>query len=369
MHKITVLMPVYNGSRYLRQAIESILCQTRSDFEFLIINDGSNDNSRDIILSFDDPRIRLVDNPSNIGLTKSLNRGLQLARTEYIARQDADDISYPERLERQVKFLDEYPDVALLGTRARAIDENGKPRKVNLLRIPLGLLAIRWYLIFQNAFIHSSVVFRRSIVWEQLGGYDVSFVKAQDYELWSRTTQSYKVENLLDVLLDHRFEYGSTVSSSPLPIPAEEEIAFNNLKVFLEYQNVPVQWADYINHFRRKDPFAQDTDWRRVSGMFEQIYTRYCDLNPKANRDQDIRNHLAGSLYWLAYYTAPFNRLVSLRSYIQARKIGAKDHRSPALAKYIALWCLGARTRCAYNHLRNFSKKNAVSKWTKKEIS
>ena len=235
MHKLTVLMPVYNGQRFLREAIESILVQTLSDFEFLIINDGSTDSSREIILSFDDPRIRLVDNPTNTGLTKSLNRGLRLSKGEYIARQDSDDISYPKRLEREVQFLDTHPEVALLGTSARAIDEKGKPQKVNLLRIPVSLLAIRWYLMFQNPFIHSSVMFRRNIIYEKLSGYDESFRRAQDYELWSRTARSYKVENLSDVLIDHRFEYGSTVSRLQLPTPAEEDIVLNNLKVFLKY--------------------------------------------------------------------------------------------------------------------------------------
>ena len=353
MHKVTVLMPVYNGSRYLRQAIESILGQTWSDFEFLIINDGSNDNSRDIILSFDDRRIRLVDNPSNIGLTKSLNRGLQLARAEYIARQDADDISYPERLERQVKFLDEYPDVVLLGTRTRAIDESGKPQKENLLRIPIGLLAIRWYLMFQNAFIHSSVMFRRSIICEKLGGYDESFAKAQDYELWSRIARSYAVENLSDVLLDYRFEYGSTVSVLPLPIPAEEDIAFSNLRAFLEYKDVPIHWADSINGFRRKNASPQNADWTRVVEMFEQIYSRYCKLHPQAKRDEHIRNHLANNLYWLSYYAAPCNRRLSYNAYRRARKMATNNHKRPSLMKYIALWCLGEKIRYAIHYIND----------------
>ncbi|MGD8762769.1 MAG: glycosyltransferase [Desulfobacteraceae bacterium] len=356
MPKITVLMSVYNGSRYLRQAIESILCQTWSDFEYLIINDGSTDNSRDIVLSFDDPRIRLVDNPSNIGLTKSLNRGLQLAQAEYIARQDADDISYPERLERQVQFLDEYPDVALLGTRARAIDEKGKSQKENLLRTPIGLLAIRWYLMFQNAFIHSAVIFRRSIIWEKLGGYDESFVRAQDYELWSRIARLYDVANLADVLLDHRFEYGSIVSHLPLALAPEEDIALTNLRVFLKYPDVPVAWGRYINNFRRKNNFDQGEDWRQVAEMFDQISSRYCQLYPEAKLNKTIRSHLADYLYWLAYYSAPHNHHISFKSYKRARKLASKSHRNPSLVKYIILWCTGEYMQRAYYCLRSSAK-------------
>ncbi|MBN2301281.1 MAG: glycosyltransferase family 2 protein, partial [Lentisphaerae bacterium] len=95
--KITVLMAVYNGERYVREAINSILGQTFADFEFLIINDGSTDHSRELISSYHDPRLRLIDNDHNLGLTKSLNRGIAAARGEYLARMDADDVSVPER--------------------------------------------------------------------------------------------------------------------------------------------------------------------------------------------------------------------------------------------------------------------------------
>src|SRR5659263_168424 len=107
--KVTVLMAVYNGERYLREAIESILGQSFADFEFFIVNDGCTDSSRDIILSYRDPRIRLIDNQENIGLTKSLNIGLSLASGEYVARQDADDISYPTRIEKQIEYFETYP--------------------------------------------------------------------------------------------------------------------------------------------------------------------------------------------------------------------------------------------------------------------
>src|SRR4051794_29608800 len=121
MPKVTVLLAVYNGERYLREAIDSILGQTFQDFEFLIINDGSTDSTREIILSYHDPRIRLVDNEDNIGQTRSLNRGLALAAGQFVARQDADDISEPERLASQVAFLEIHPEVVLLGTWYRKI--------------------------------------------------------------------------------------------------------------------------------------------------------------------------------------------------------------------------------------------------------
>lgn len=344
-------MPVHNGQRFLREAIESILCQTCSDFEFLIINDGSTDNSRDIVLSFDDARIRLVDNPTNIGLTKSLNQGLQLAKSEYITRQDADDISYPTRLEREVQFMDRHPEIILLGTRARAIDERGKPKKIEL-RIPTGLLAIRWFLMFQNAFIHSSVMFRRMVIWEKLGGYDESISRAQDYEMWSRTAREHSVENLPDILLDHRYEYGSIVSRSPLCDPAEEEIIHKNLQVFLQNHEVPTDWANFILRFKRKSNFDGQTNWKYKAEMFQKIWTRYLQLYPESRFDQTIYSHMARSLYWISYYSASYDRNFSFRCYAKARKIAPKGNKAPSLAKYLALWIAKERVRCAYHRFK-----------------
>ena len=119
--KISVLMSVFNGERYLIKAIDSILNQTFKDFEFIIIDDGSMDSSNAIIRSFDDPRVRLIENEKNIGLTKSLKKGIDLCRGEYIARMDGDDISLPERLKKQVEFMDHNRGVGISGTWKRSI--------------------------------------------------------------------------------------------------------------------------------------------------------------------------------------------------------------------------------------------------------
>lgn len=350
MPEVTVLMSVYNGQRYLKEAIESILCQKWMDFEFLIINDGSTDKSREIIMSFNDPRIRLANNPIRMGLTKALNHGLQLSRGELIARQDADDISYPTRLAREVEFLETHPQVVLLGTNARAVDEQGEPKGIDL-DMPTGLPGIQWHLMFQNAFIHSSVMFRRSVVWENLGGYDESFVRAQDYELWSRTARAYVVENLRDILVDHRFEYGSTVSLLPLPLPAEEGIVHKNLQVFLEEPEVPAEWARFITRFRRKDEFKPSTDWKHIAEIYDQICARYFELHPEARLDKGIRSHMASVLYWIAYYSAPRNRGVSFGSYARARRLARRSRRHPSLLKYLVLWIIGEAVRRAYHRL------------------
>jgi hypothetical protein len=199
MSKVTVLMAVYNGERYLRDAVESILCQTFQDFQFLIINDGSTDNTRDVILSYDDARIVLVDNEHNVGQTRSLNRGLELAAGELIARQDADDISEPGRLAKQATFLERHPEVALLGTWYKEIDVQGTV--VGDRTLPCRTTDIRWSLLFFCPFVHSSVMLRKSVLSEQIGFYSEALAYSQDYELWHRIARRFPIANLPEPLV------------------------------------------------------------------------------------------------------------------------------------------------------------------------
>ena len=158
--RVSVVMSVYNGTRYLSEAMNSILGQTLSDFEFIIINDGSTDSTRDIIVSHDDPRIRLIDNESNQGLPISLNKGIHTARGAYIARQDADDISLLERLEKQSVFLDEHGSVSVLGCWWTYLDIDGDTFSSG--KIPNNDRIIQENLIRRNVkFPHGSLMFRR----------------------------------------------------------------------------------------------------------------------------------------------------------------------------------------------------------------
>lgn len=215
-------MAVYNGEHYLNESIDSILSQTFQEFEFLIIDDGSTDRSCDIINSYQDSRIRLVTNNRNIGLPCSLNKGLELARGEFIARQDADDLSEPDRLEKQVKFMLANPDLALLGTWYKKIDENGQ--EISRKKLPCQCNQLRWSLLFYCPFIHASVMLRRSAL-EEIGFYDPSFTYAQDYDLWSRIAQRMSVANLNEHLVAYRINslsmtatYGSDVDNQLLEI-------------------------------------------------------------------------------------------------------------------------------------------------------
>lgn len=211
MAKVTVLMSVYNGELYLKQSIGSILSQTFEDFEFLIIDDGSIDESCNIIDTYQDSRIRLIKNGSNIGLPASLNKGLKLAKGEFIARQDADDYSEPERLAKQVKFMTENPKVTLLGTWYKKIDAAGK--EVALKCLPCDYNFLRWSLLFYCPFVHTSVMLRKAAILENISFYDTSFTYAEDYHLWSRIAQSYVIANLNEYCVRYRLNPVSMTSS------------------------------------------------------------------------------------------------------------------------------------------------------------
>lgn len=195
-------MSVYNGEKFLPEAVESMLLQSYKNFEFIIIDDGSTDATADILLQYGkrDPRITLIKFNDNQGLAASLNFGFDLARGDYIARMDADDISLSSRLEEQVLYLDEHPDIGICGTWVELIGESvGK-----LWKYPISHEAICVQMFFANALLHSSVMFRRSILVRHGLKYDTQFRFAQDYDLWSRAFLLTRFANIDHFLIKHR---------------------------------------------------------------------------------------------------------------------------------------------------------------------
>jgi GT2 family glycosyltransferase/radical SAM superfamily enzyme YgiQ (UPF0313 family)/SAM-dependent methyltransferase len=195
--RISVVMSVYNGAAHLEEAVTSILQQTYANFEFIIVNDGSTDATGEILQKFDDCRIRMISNPANLGLTKSLNIGINAARGEYIARMDADDLSLPHRLERQLEFLEKSPDCAVVGSAYYQIDDQGRIR--SLIEVLTADADLRAGLRRQNWFGHGSVMLRRQALL-QVGGYDEEFAYAQDYDLWLRLSEQFQIANLEEPL-------------------------------------------------------------------------------------------------------------------------------------------------------------------------
>lgn len=205
----SILMPVFNGEKFLAESINSVLAQTWMDFEFIIIDDGSTDNSLEIIRSFSDPRIRLLCNEVNSGLIFTLNKGILQAKGKYIVRHDCDDLMRPDRLRLQISLLEENPGVVLVGSWLQLIDENGVP--AGRWRYPETDIGIRWAQLFNSAVSHPSAVYRAEVI-QKLGGYDPDFLHAEDYELWARMSMQGKVANIGKFLVDYRVHPESVTS-------------------------------------------------------------------------------------------------------------------------------------------------------------
>lgn len=207
MTTISILMSVYNGEQFVRKAVESLLIQTYPDFELLVVDDASTDSTHGILeeLARHDPRIRVLTNLTNLGLTRSLNIALKHAHGTFVARMDADDIALPHRLEKQVAFFNVHPEVGIVGTWYQFINDAGNV--LGKKRPPTNDVQLHRALIRFNPFLHSSTMIRISLL-DQVGGYDESYRRAQDYDLWMRCAPLTKLANLPDILMQKRFTTG-----------------------------------------------------------------------------------------------------------------------------------------------------------------
>lgn len=204
--KITVLMPAYNAGKYIREAITSVLEQTHREFELMVVNDGSTDDTVSVVLSFDDPRISII-NKEHEGIAEALNTGLQLADSYYIARFDADDVCMPERLEKQFNFLEDHPDYVLVGSDAEYIIENGD-FLFSFKCIAHSNDEIQKNMYVYCPFIHSSVMYKKDEV-VRAGGYNSNAHHFEDYLLWTSLAKMGKMQNLRESLLKVRFNPAS----------------------------------------------------------------------------------------------------------------------------------------------------------------
>lgn len=247
---LTVLMPVYNTAQYLPEVIESILNQTFGDFEFLIINDGSKDNSQEVIERYaqKDQRIRSIYQ-ENVGLVETLNRGISLARGSLIARQDGDDLSLPTRLEKQVEFLNRNPDCALLGTAIRTF---GGPNPSKDIFYYTFHEQIADMFLLENSIAHGSVMFLKSAILE-VGGYiDSPRTKnIEDYDLWARVARKFRVCNLDEILYRYRI-HSESMSSKQASLQKENTRALaadiRNLKWYRDFWRVSAFQPDHWSH-------------------------------------------------------------------------------------------------------------------------
>ena len=280
---VSVLMTMFDAAPHLRASVESILGQTFGDFEFVIVDDGSRDDSVALIESYRDARIRLVRNERNKGQTPCLNQGLALARGAWIARQDADDISLPRRLERQIERLRRDEKLALLGCQAWLIDDGGN--FTGLLDVALGPESIEWAGLWENPFIHTAAIFRREVV-VRLGGYDENFRICQDYDLWMRVAAEHPAANLSERLVVYRHAAQSLQHSGRETVREESRRVLLRLLAHAFPQAISDEVTEVMMRFREgvsADGLAE----------FREVYAHLLAAYPAVADTREFRRTLA----------------------------------------------------------------------------
>lgn len=358
----TVLMSVYNGQMFLREAIESILDQTFRDFEFLIINDGSSDQCSEIILSYKDSRIRLIENQYNIGLTRSLNKGLYLSKGKLIARQDADDRSRPVRLEKQISYMESHRDVVLLGAQANYINEYGSTHHSRGSEKFQSETGIKWQLIFDNPFIHSAVIFRRDIIWGALGGYNEDFVSNQDFELWSRVVPKYKTKNLSEYLIDLRVSSRSLSSNYKLDnIEKIKSVYVNNAKMYLNNELHAVKWANLWTKLNNPKIYGKITQPRNVFIFLGFIKSEFCLVNSVDPASQKcLDDYLAYQIIKISMNLARTDRFSSALFFLYSFRFNLK-YPFIFLLRFIFHFLFGSKIKYLSNIYNKFQELLSIS--------
>ncbi|MEO8206387.1 MAG: glycosyltransferase [Chthoniobacterales bacterium] len=316
---VTVLMPVFNAEQFLQRSIESVLHQDFSDFELLIVDDGSTDGSAAVVRSFSDARIRLLQLPQNAGFVEALNKGLAEARAPWIARQDADDLSRTERLREQVNAVMIDPQIDLLYSDARLINDSGTFR--GTLYSPESETLLRWDLCFRNAIPHSSVFFRRDTVTDKLDGYRRDNVSA-DYDLWTRLLAEGHAKKCIGPLVSYRLHSHSIMgtensasekaSSAPLREIMLENIARCADAFSQEDAQVILDaWTD-----------GENPDWPLYFKKRTQLMTLFLQKNPAPAGLSRLISQQDYTLYHRALRRGRGNSLAFLRA-LSAQNSGA----------------------------------------------
>jgi glycosyltransferase involved in cell wall biosynthesis len=320
--KVSVVMPAYNAAAYLDEAIRSILTQTFRDFEFIIVNDGSSDDTRSILDKYQklDSRIR-VYHQENRGMISALNRGCRLAGGRYIARMDADDISCNNRLERQVEYIEKHPHIGILGSWI-CMEKNGSV--AGTWRPPTGPKTLKWTLFFGVCVAHPSVLMRRRVI-EHLDFYRAEATHGEDVDLWLRASAITEFGNVPEVLLKYRVWEGST--SQVLRQPRRETHVRLLASFIKEYLNVdpPIEAVAGLRQMRVGPRLESLGQIRLTADLTQKLYQHFRQENRIHSQERgEISWDAAKKLASLALQASRFNTSDSMRLFLRALKI---DHR------------------------------------------
>ncbi len=259
---VSVVMSVFNAEKYLSTSVDSILAQSYTDFEFIIVDDGSSDSSLQILKGYQDDRIRLLKNEKNSGLVYSLNRGLDEARGKYIVRMDADDISLPDRLKTQVGYMEANSEIDVCGSFIQTFrdgDEVDEPCR----RYPVDNAEIKGFMIFNCGFAHPAVIMRRVFLEKHGYRYREEYRHAEDYDLWCNMMERAHFGNIPEVLLKYRLTKGSVSSNNAqVQLARTTQIIQRNL--------CDLGMSAEVVALMSKDMMAK-MEWNAVMGMFYEL--------------------------------------------------------------------------------------------------
>lgn len=324
---VTVLMPVYNAERFVAEAVDSVLGQSFRDFELLVINDGSSDRTLGILATYKDSRLRIVDNERNLGVIASLNKGLELARTEFVARMDADDVCHPDRLALQVEFMQSRPDIGVVGTWYRPIGA----RWGQVVRLPTTHEDICAWLPFHCPIAHPTVLLRRKAFATGRLSYDPQYRHAEDYDLWSRAARITRLANIPQPLLGYRVHIEQVTSQHRSAQSASaKQVRGRELATLL--RNVSATEVDFHQEIMtskfRRDP--------ATFGRIEAWLSRLHEENGRAGVFHGPSFDRAIGSIWLAAGLACMPRFWALARYARSPLTGLAGHRAAAVAGFAA---------------------------------
>jgi glycosyltransferase involved in cell wall biosynthesis len=320
--QVSVIMPIYRENPFYGQAISSILAQTCTPLELIVICDEPTEAARKDLEGFRDRdnRVVLRFNTPGIGLVGSRNTGIRLARGRYLNPMDSDDVSRPERLERQVAFLDSHPEIGLLGTGIEYIDGRGDPvRSVEAIMNPASL---KWALFFENPFCQSSVLIRRQIL-DQSGWYDEARPLAEDYDLWIRLAAVTGIRILPQVLMQYRV-HESNISAERKTALDRESSDLNSTLIGRYFEGFSDDDIAAFQHLFLRQDLPSKTEVQRLRSMLESMLSEFIQRErPSEQEVREILRHLGLQYLILAYLSrqaSPHQALGLLRAAFRCRR-------------------------------------------------
>lgn len=330
-------MSVFNAAPYVQAAVDSILNQSYSDYEFIIIDDGSTDQSPKLLRAYTDPRITLLTNDQNIGLTLSLNRGLAVARGRYVARMDADDISLPDRFKRQIEFLDLHPEIDVLGTHMEIISKDGQG--IGQYSVPTTHGAIIWSLLFGLAIAHPTVFIRRDALM-RVGGYSSDVLRAQDFALWTEMSKTSRFANLPEVLHQYRSQSGMisqkhAAEQTTTLLQCRQQL-FSRILI----RDIPLDLVECAYRSQLKPSeiktFLTDEQVLQVMSLMLSTFENLCQQNIITPDEQDsIRQDMLQRMMVASRCTAKFQRTVINQKYSLLQRLKS---RFAMILKLLSQW-------------------------------